>query len=250
MNNKNSYGLIHIGLLIRFLRNITEHDSAILIKSAFKTLKAELQNAELNVSLSAVSSINQLRDTIKSIDSLKDEESIKADFAEKIKKEMDGIEKIVYSEAITKRIYQIPERRYNGNYLLNEPSKLLKTDTYSKLSDIAKFDFNASCRCLAFGEGTACAFHILRATEDSLKQMYYHYKKTKRLAIPMWGPMTIELRNKKHPKPNESILNALDVIRVSYRNPTQHPEVTYDIDGAQDLFGLCIDIINKMIATI
>ena len=62
----------------------------------------------------------------------------------------------------------------------------------------------------------------------------------------MWGPMTSELRAKKSNKPSDTILNSLDLVRTSYRNPTQHPESKYDIESAQDLFGVCIDLINKM----
>jgi hypothetical protein len=36
------------------------------------------------------------------------------------------------------------------------------------------------------------------------------------------------------------------MIRTNYRNPTQHPEAIYTIDTAQDLFGVCIDVLGKM----
>jgi len=163
-----------------------------------------------------------------------------------INQEMISIENIVFSESSIKKIYIIPQRRYNEKYLIEEPSKLLKQGVFDKFSEIGKTDFVSACRCLSFGESTASAFHILRVTEDTLKKMYCHYKKTKRLKKPMWGPMTQELRNKKEPKPDSAVLDTLDVIRNSYRNPTQHPQVVYDIDGAQDLFGLCLDILNKM----
>jgi hypothetical protein len=76
--------------------------------------------------------------------------------------------------------------------------------------------------------------------------MYFHFKKSKRIKKPMWGPMTDELRKKIGGKPDLVILDTLDVIRKSYRNPTQHPETIYDIESGQDLFGLCLDILNKM----
>jgi len=38
----------------------------------------------------------------------------------------------------------------------------------------------------------------------------------------------------------------LDHIRRSFRNPTQHPDKIYDIQEAQDLFGLCVDAVNRM----
>ena len=62
----------------------------------------------------------------------------------------------------------------------------------------------------------------------------------------MWGPMTNELRAKKSKKPPDVVLNSLDLVRTSYRNPTQHPDATYDIQSAQDLMGVCIDLVNRM----
>ena len=47
-------------------------------------------------------------------------------------------------------------------------------------------------------------------------------------------------------KPDESLLQRLDYIRDTYRNPTSHPEARYTIEQAQDLLGLCIDVMNTM----
>lgn len=129
---------------------------------------------------------------------------------------------------------------------MKDQSKLFKDKVFTKLSDLTRYDIGSSCRCLLFGEGTACAFHILRATEGVLKQYYFRHKKTKRLVNPMWGPMTAELRAKKTNKVPDVVLKSLDLVRSSYRNPTQHPDATYDIESAQDLMGVCIDLINKM----
>ena len=48
--------------------------------------------------------------------------------------------------------------------------------------------------------------------------------------------MTTELKKIKKNKPNKVILSSLDLVRESYRNPTQHPEAFYTIDEAQNLF--------------
>jgi hypothetical protein len=62
----------------------------------------------------------------------------------------------------------------------------------------------------------------------------------------MWGNMVTQLKAKTKNKPPATLLASLDLIRSAYRNPTQHPEALYDIDSAQDLFGVCIDVIGKM----
>lgn len=246
MKIKDTYSLIYIGLQIRLLRNISIDNEVNFVLDNIKTLEEELEESELFVSLNAVKSLNLFRITITELEKLDKNTKITKAHQSAITDQMRIIEAIVFSEATTKKIYVIPQRRYNEKYLLDEPHKLLKENVFDKFTDICKFDFTAASRCLSLGEGTACAFHILRATEDTLKAVYFHFKKTNRLDKPMWGPMTNQLRSKREPKPDNTILDTLDVIRNSYRNPTQHPQVTYDIDSAQDLFGLCIDCLNKM----
>ncbi|MCH8069815.1 MAG: hypothetical protein IID16_11195, partial [Candidatus Marinimicrobia bacterium] len=48
-------------------------------------------------------------------------------------------------------------------------------------------------------------------------------------------------------KPPVELLDTLDRIRINFRNPTSHPDKIYDIEEAQDLFGLCVDAINRMV---
>lgn len=59
--------------------------------------------------------------------------------------------------------------------------------------------------------------------------------------------MITSLRAKRRrPLPNKILLNHLDHIRDSFRNPTDHPEKMYDIDEAQDLFGIVAEVLNRM----
>jgi len=60
----------------------------------------------------------------------------------------------------------------------------------------------------------------------------------------MWGNMIIGLNKRRDRK--VGLLKRLEYIKDSFRNPTSHPEATYNIEGAQDLLGLCIDVINSM----
>jgi len=62
----------------------------------------------------------------------------------------------------------------------------------------------------------------------------------------MWGDMLKQLVERKKNRLPDSLLECLDNIRESYRNPTNHPEAVYNIDEAEDLLGLCIDVTNKM----
>jgi hypothetical protein len=60
--------------------------------------------------------------------------------------------------------------------------------------------------------------------------------------------LKVKLPKKKTiPKGTDVLLNQLDYIRAQFRNPTQHPDKIYDIQEVQDLWGLCVDVINRMV---
>ncbi len=117
---------------------------------------------------------------------------------------------------------------------------------FDQLSEIAKYDVKEAGMCIAFERTTAAAFHILRATEDVLRNFYCYIIKRKRTAKLNWGNITSHLATKKK-KGLNGIIKNLDYIRENFRNPTAHPEVRYDIEEAQSLFNLCIDIMSIMI---
>ena len=244
MENKSSYDYVRIGLGLRLLANVTSNTKQSFVIGELNKLKGALDDVGYQVSCSNLTSTFFMEMESKLLE-INGDETI-GDIASSLSQEMMVLERHVLSEGITKKVHVIPERRFNSNYLLNEQENLFKKGVFDKLSELAQFDIKSSCRCLLFGEGTAAAFHILRATEEVLKNYYYHHKKQKRLKKPMWGPMLEELRSKTKNKPPATLLNSLDLIRDSYRNPTQHPDATYEIDGAQDLFGLCLDAIGKM----
>lgn len=242
MQAQSSYKLIHIGLLIRLLRNLTLTNPASFAIQYIDQLTEDLDSIGFKVSLAGMNKIREFR---KDLDEMEEGQRLGV-FSRKINEEFATVERLVFAEASTKSVYTFPERRYNEDILLERPEKLLKGKAFSKLSDIAQSDIKAASRCILFGEATAAAFHMLRATEDTLRQYYFKHKKRNRLPNPMWGPMTIELRAKTRNKPPAIILDSLDLVRKSYRNPTQHPDAVYDIESAQDLMGLCLDLIGKM----
>jgi hypothetical protein len=217
-----------------------------LVKNSLDTLIEELKVGDFQVTLAAMESI-AFTEMVSGLDALETNETpVGTGLAGMIRGQLAAIETVIFPESAIKRIYVLPSRRFNSDALLSSPQRLFKDGTFDKLDVIAKQDISSACRCILFGEATAAAFHILRATESVLKSYYFHHKKQHRLAKPMWGPMLAELKAKTKNRPPETLLTSLDLIRTAYRNPTQHPEATYEIDSAQDLFGVCLDAIGKM----
>jgi hypothetical protein len=123
---------------------------------------------------------------------------------------------------------------------------LLGGGVYQRLNDVAKKDFQLACMQVALAQPTAAAFHLMRALEKQVAILYFAYKKTKRLKILLWGPMTDQLRSKQAPKPTVKLLDHLDSMRRHFSNPTQHPDTFYSMDLAQDLLNQTIAALNMI----
>lgn len=148
-------------------------------------------------------------------------------------------------------VYMIYPKRLDTTKLLEDVSALFTPNVYIELPEIAQRDFAEAGKCIAFSQPTAAAFHILRGTEGVVKYFYFSMIKQKRIKSPfMWGPMVADLRGKTKSKGYVTLYNHLDHIRKSFRNPTQHPELFYDIHEVQDLWSLCVEVSCRMIKTI
>lgn len=141
--------------------------------------------------------------------------------------------------------YTLTPKRYDVGLLTENVSELFAPGAYDSLPGIAQYDLREAGQCLAFERFTASAFHLMRGTEAILRAFYGALVKRGR-SQTMWGPIIADLRKRKAAKAYSVLLDNLDNIRRSFRNPTQHPEATYDINSVQDLWGLCIDAINRM----
>lgn len=141
--------------------------------------------------------------------------------------------------------YVVTPKRFEVEKLLNDIDALFAPESIKKIPKLAYYDLSEAGKCIAFERSTAAAFHLLRATECVFRELYCIKVKRNRCQL-MWGPMVSDLRKRKNMKKEISLLNNLDDIRLTFRNPTQHPEKIYDIQEVQDLFGRSIDAINRM----
>jgi len=225
--------------------NLSSTDKKEFVVQELKNLTENLKIVNFEVSLSGIND-DRFSDMEEKVLGINDNQNIGEEIKSECSDEIYALERIVFAEAQTKNIYVLPQRRFHSDYLIRNQDKLFEDGVFEKFSELAQYDIKSSCRCLLFGESTASAFHILRATEAVLKDYYLHHIKRKRLKNPMWKAMLCELRRKKQKKPPTVLLNSLDLVRESYRNPTQHPDAIYDINSAQDLFGVCLDVLGKM----
>lgn len=145
-------------------------------------------------------------------------------------------------------VFLITDKRYSIEKLTNKIHELFAPNVFLALPEIAQYDISQSGKCILVEVPTAAAFHILRATETVVK-IYYKKFLRRNSQGKTWGQLLGELSNKNRGKlPNIITLNHLKNIKNSFRNPTQHPEKTYDINEAQDLFNLCVEVMSRMIS--
>jgi len=115
----------------------------------------------------------------------------KEDAAE-LKQNMNDIRLTLDAESAGLFTFFITDKRMDTEKLLNNIEKLFSPGIFKKLSDIARYDFKEAGKCIAFELPTSAAFHILRATEDTLKNFYCKVVKRNRVKSFTWGNMIKE----------------------------------------------------------
>lgn len=213
-----------------------------LVIRRINLLFREIDDLKIPVTKLVAKPLEEMRDNLKA----SEDDKIDDNAALQLKDILEKIDATLDAELKLKNIYQLTEKRFELNKLLKDPGSLLSTTAFEALPSSTARDFRLACRQIAYGMATSSAFHMMRAVEAEVKRLYFAYKKTKRLAQPMWAAMIQQLRVKRNPKPTDKLLDHLDSMRKHFRNPTQHPDVFYSIDEAQDLLNQTIVAMNMI----
>ena len=196
------------------------------------------ENQHLDVTTQVIKS--ESSDLLKNLNSQKADETASKVSMEETKLFARTIEKTLDAELRLKYAFILTPKRLDLNKLLDNVEELFGTGIFEKMSNLSKKDFREAGKCIAFERPTAAAFHILRATEETLRS-FYHRKipKKEQNELPLWKSMIDQLRKK--PKVSKSILDSFDNIRSNFRNFTIHTDTFYTMDEIQDLLLLCIE---------
>lgn len=225
----------------------------------FKWLKRcidEIENLNLNVVKSSIR-LNSLMKDYETLKTLAENTETKdiivsTELHRSIKTKLDRIDYVLDAELNLKNAFVLSEKRISNEILTGNISKLLPNGYFLRLPSLAQYDFTESGFCLAFDRFTASAFHALRATEEVLKYFYEKTCKTSASDKDTWATYVTVIQseiknNKLTPPPSEELLINLDNLRKYYRNKTQHPQLIYSSDEAQDLLSFCTKTISQMI---
>ncbi len=213
------------------------------IKGSIETFLSAIKEYDMNVTLRAA---DDLRDFFDKIKEREIGSRLNSNEADELYDIISSLTKTFEAEARGIHSFFTTDKQISMDKLTIKHEALFPEKVFDELSEIAKYDVKEAGMCIAFERSTAAAFHILRATEEVLRNLYYRIVKQKRVKTLTWGNIIQDL-SKKRKKPSETIMKNLDYIRFNFRNPTSHPDARHNIEEAQSLFNLCIDIISRMI---
>lgn len=240
------YRFWQFGTTVRFLQDSGEgapiHGSGKILHN-IDAMFDRLAELDLQVTIRAAFEIRGIQEELAS---LPQEAKLTSAQSTKLNRAIKALRQTMEAELQGIHAYTISPKRLDTEKLTGDVSTLFAPEVFSSLSPVAQYDITEAGRCIAFERPTAAAFHLMRATEETLRGYYCHHVKRDRISPMLWYPMVQALQQHRRAKINDTLHRQLDNIRVSFRNPTQHPDKVYDIQEAQDLFGLCVDAINRM----
>lgn len=246
MEPHNIQEYMHVGAMNWYLVRLPDTIQVKTAHDAIKDLQENIQKADLKVTYRAGYRLWKMQEELNKMNAL---EEMPPSLVDKIRKESRDLEKTLVAESLGKIVFVVTEKRIDVEKLTNKPSALLSSKVWISLPRVSASDFENACKAIAFELPTAGAFHLLRCLEGAIKHYYLCIIKRNRLPskLRMWGPMINQLREKKKNPPPKELIEVLDRIRVSFRNPTSHPDKMYDSDEVQDLFGLVVDALNRIV---
>lgn len=241
------HALFRMGQAFRVLQRISPTSQFCFIKDEADAVESFLKEFNYRVSLGVFeNTVKKVLVELSKSKSAKD--MLSKDEIKKLSMQVMHSFEAIRVEAEQQKIYQIIEERYSSDKLLNEVDSLFAEKVFKELPEIAKYDFKEACSCILFERSTAAAFHLLRGTESVIGDLYMRLASVgaTKPGNGTWGDFESALKALPN-KPSDEFFEQSRHIRKNFRNPTQHPDKKYDIDEAQDLLNLCIDLSNRAI---
>ena len=247
MEKKSIRGYFFFGTAVRFLQDASTGYSIFepgYILDNVNLCLDEIDALGLMVTKVASWELIQFRDELTKIsdnNSLLSEEQ-----SNKLKEICHKLRATLEAELQTHEAFIVTPKRLDTDKLLDDVGSLMSPGIFPSLPSMSQYDLMEAGKCIAFERPTAAAFHLLRGTEAELRLFYCTLILRSQVSPLLWGEMTKDLRNRQKTKKHTTLYNNLDNIRLSYRNPTQHPDAIYDIHEVQDLCPLCFEAISRM----
>jgi hypothetical protein len=138
-----------------------------------------------------------------------------------------------------------PKAGYDTTVLIESGEKNFPPELATKAPD-AVDDIRNAGKCLAFGLGTACGFHLLRAFETVVLAYRKHLLNSE--ADPANRNLGRYIKDMEDAKVGDpKILGTLRQIKDLHRNSLLHPEDNLTVEEAVRLLGIVVSAVGAMI---
>jgi len=158
-------------------------------------------------------------------------------------------ETILTEEVQTLTTYHATQKGiYLTTDLIDRAENIFPPSILSKINKAVVDEVRSSGRCLAFDNGTASAFHMMRAVETVMHLYYIHVCKPKpipRKRLSDWGKYIIQFQNSTNPNAKE-IIALIQQLKDRHRNLIMHPDIVLSPEEAFTLFEISQGVIIAM----
>lgn len=216
----------------------------VALENAFEVIDELDLKVTKNVSIDLQEFKRELDEKIISIPPSKKLSTLNTQDARKLADYLRTLERVARAEISERTAFFPAEKRYSADFLYANIGEIIGKTTYERLSDNARRDIESAGKLILLEQPTASAFHIMRACECTLKQLYKSVVKRGRKDPAMWANMVQHLVDKS--ELDEAQKGTLDIFRKGFRNPTAHPDTFYDIDQAQDMLATTAQLLNQL----
>ena len=150
------------------------------------------------------------------------------------------VETILLAELDAMTTYHASQKAiYETVDLVERGEHVLSVTAQRRLGEAILAEIRSSGRCLAFDNGTAAAFHSLRALELAMHAYYtVHVPSSQSTRLANWGEYLAKFKLLNN-KPTERIVALIQAVKDHDRNPLMHPELTLSDDQALTVFEVC-----------
>lgn len=168
---------------------------------------------------------------------------------------VEKFETSLAAELGRKAVYAVPKRGLFDTYELTEHAdKQFSEDMLRQMGDGMRDDLRAAGRCLAFGLGTACCFHLVRAVEAMLSRYIESFGGgASSNSEVLWKDGLKRLHaaaKEKSTGPDGRVLGLLNDIETRIRPILQNADTPISIGDATIFFGMTGSLITLMQETL
>ena len=228
------HSLFHFGTVVRYLQDARpghrladDEDGGRRIRSNLQLVFTYMNDLSLQKSLRSESTA-RLRELFQQFAPADNAAVLSAEQFATLDTNISALRTTLENELQEMYAYSLTPGRLPRVVPIEDAASLSAPNAYPGLPRSARLDVSEAARCLACEVPTAAAFHLIRAVDVVVQAFYLSPVSTRRKVD------------------HNELFARLDRIRTGFTNPLQHSSAVFNLDEAQRLWELAIDVINRI----